>query len=586
MNLAGVYEFDLGAAAVMPELSLGTDVVVPVGGYKPSDANGAQHNWAGLTFPCAATGNWTLNVSDNAGGDLGTLADWSIVISTALPTTAVFAPTTGLFLNSNGTGPYAGTPVGTVYASPAATTNYTATDPSCPSGSVPFTVTVNPATSITTHPSNTAPQCPGGAANFTVAATGGGTLTYQWQISTDGGGTWNNLANGAPYSNVTTATMTVSPTAGPMSGHRFRVIVTGSCGTATSNPAILNVDGINHSTTTYQVTNACSPGTATISGTATGGILTGGSVVVGTSGNINLAITDNQPAGVNSVIVLPATTFTAASDLKVRITASHTWVGDLRFTLTSPCGVTFLFDRPGVPPLTFGNDDNLGTSNITPNPPSATYTFDVSASGIVPETFSAAGFIPAGSYRPPNAAGVAHNWTGFAFPCAGAGNWTLNVADNGLGDLGTLVSWQILGPNVTPGNYTHTLTGPGTIVQNAETGPNNSTGNFSITNIPGGNNNYTLTSTDPFGCSFSTVLGPLVVNQTPVITITPAAPVVCAGSVIPLTATALPGIATHTFTSTGAIAVPAPPSTGAATGAPANPYPVNLVVAGVPPVLY
>ena len=91
-------------------------------------------------------------------------------------------------------------------------------------------------------------------------------------------------------------------------------------------------------------------------------------------------------------------------------------------------------------------------------------TFDVSAASVIPEVALPAGFIPAGNYLPSNASGVAHNYTGFTFPCAAAGNWTLNISDNGGGDVGTLVDWAIT--TISGGqNYTHTLTGPGTATQ-------------------------------------------------------------------------------------------------------------------------
>jgi hypothetical protein len=145
-----------------------------------------------------------------------------------------------------------------------------------------------------------------------------------------------------------------------------------------------------------------------VTGTVSGGVLQGANIL-GTSGTINLAIPDATPAGVNTTITLPATTITAAADLKVRINARHSWVGDLIFTLTSPCGTTFLFDRPGVPALTFGSSANLGTSNATTPPPDV-YTFDLAAATVIPETAPGTGFIPGGRLG-----GAAHNWAGLTF---------------------------------------------------------------------------------------------------------------------------------------------------------------------------
>lgn len=95
------------------------------------------------------------------------------------------------------------------------------------------TLTVNPTTAITSQPTGLA-LCQGSAATFTVSAAGAG-LTYQWQLSTDAGTTWNPIsgANAASYNipSVTTA----------QNNYQYRCVVTGTCGNATSNAATLQV---------------------------------------------------------------------------------------------------------------------------------------------------------------------------------------------------------------------------------------------------------------------------------------------------------------------------------------------------------
>ena len=101
-------------------------------------------------------------------------------------------------------------------------------------------LTVNTAPAVTAQPANTS-ACAGNGATFSVTATGSG-LTYQWQESTDGGGTWNNLADGAPYSGVLTATLTITPTTISMNSYQYRCIVSGSCPAAvTTTAGILTV---------------------------------------------------------------------------------------------------------------------------------------------------------------------------------------------------------------------------------------------------------------------------------------------------------------------------------------------------------
>jgi len=94
-------------------------------------------------------------------------------------------------------------------------------------------LTLKASTTITQHPSNQTVAA-GGTATFTVAATGDGTLSYQWQKNQV------NLANGGHYSGVTTATLTIS-NADSNDAASYRCVVTGGCGSATSNSATLTV---------------------------------------------------------------------------------------------------------------------------------------------------------------------------------------------------------------------------------------------------------------------------------------------------------------------------------------------------------
>ena len=304
----------------------------------------------------------------------------------------------------------------------------------------------------------------------------------------------------------------------------FPIVVTvtdaNTCtGTNATYNLVINCPVLTHTNVLATPANVCLGSSTVITGTANGGVLIPPTVTTTSSGAINLAITDNSAAGVNSTIAVPAAALNGASALKVKLNIGHSWVGDLKFTLTSPCGVSIILDRPGVPASTFGNSNNLGTTNASspPSPPPATYTFDISAAGVISETALAPGFIPTGSYRPSNTTGAAHDFSGITFPCAAAGNWTLNISDNGAGDIGTLIDWEI---STTSGgtNYTHTLTGPGTITQNPASGVNNSNASFNVAGLPLGSHVFTLTSTDPIGCSVATTPINVTVNPLPTIT--------------------------------------------------------------------
>ena len=69
----------------------------------------------------------------------------------------------------------------------------------------------------------------------------GATGSIQWQISTDGGNTFNNLANGANVSGATTSTLTLSGVGANFNGFRYRYVATAAGGSVTSNAATLTV---------------------------------------------------------------------------------------------------------------------------------------------------------------------------------------------------------------------------------------------------------------------------------------------------------------------------------------------------------
>ena len=74
-----------------------------------------------------------------------------------------------------------------------------------------------------------------GTATFTAAATGSGTLTYQWWTSTNGGATWTLIPGATQPTYQTPATTVVND------GNLFQVMVTNYLGTNWSVPARLTV---------------------------------------------------------------------------------------------------------------------------------------------------------------------------------------------------------------------------------------------------------------------------------------------------------------------------------------------------------
>ena len=89
------------------------------------------------------------------------------------------------------------------------------------------------ATAITQHPSNQTLGA-GDTATFSVSATGDGTLSYQWQKNSA------NITNGSRVSGATSATLQITSLITSDAGN-YRCVVTGNCGSATSNTATLTV---------------------------------------------------------------------------------------------------------------------------------------------------------------------------------------------------------------------------------------------------------------------------------------------------------------------------------------------------------
>ncbi len=146
-------------------------------------------------------------------------------------------------------------------------------------------------------------------ARFVTTATGTG-LIYQWQVTSGTG--YSNLTGTAPYSGVTTPTLTITSVSAPLSGNNYRCIISsvGSC-VDTSNGATLTVTGISGPATlcpgqTATFASSVGGGTWSSSNTAvaTIGIVTGLATGVASGTSI---ITYTPPLGLGSVDYLTLT---------------------------------------------------------------------------------------------------------------------------------------------------------------------------------------------------------------------------------------------------------------------------------------
>ncbi len=235
----GSYKADLWAASANP----------PPGptGFLPTAVT-----WNGLyTVP---NGNWTLAFYDGATGQTGILNSWCLNFTYACSNTAaapaIWTPAAGLYLDAACAVPYvAGTQTDIVYARPVVPGTYTyqvthnsLTTPACTSAATTVTVTAGILNTIATQPADQK-ICAGNNAQFTVAVPGTG-LTYQWQVSTNGGATFTNIVNAGIFSGASSPTLTITQPPVSMSGQRYRVVVSSSnaCAGTPSNPALLTVN--------------------------------------------------------------------------------------------------------------------------------------------------------------------------------------------------------------------------------------------------------------------------------------------------------------------------------------------------------
>jgi hypothetical protein len=194
---------------------------------------------ASLTFSAVAGGggplSQTVSVSNSGGGTL----NWSASVTSASFLTLVGTTSganAGSFQVFADVGALsAGTYNGTIRITASGASNTPQDIP------VSFTVSPSPAPTITTQPANQAVTA-GANATFTVAASGTPMPTLQWQVSTNSGGSWSDLANNNLYSGVTTGTLSITGATIALNGYQYRCVATNSSGSTNSTAAVLTVN--------------------------------------------------------------------------------------------------------------------------------------------------------------------------------------------------------------------------------------------------------------------------------------------------------------------------------------------------------
>ena len=93
---------------------------------------------------------------------------------------------------------------------------------------ITVTQAANVAPVVTTNPPSTVNLDVGDTATPTAAASGSPAPTVQWQLSTDGGATFNNIGG------ATSTTLTIGPAVAGQNGNEFRAVFTNASGSATT----------------------------------------------------------------------------------------------------------------------------------------------------------------------------------------------------------------------------------------------------------------------------------------------------------------------------------------------------------------
>ncbi|MCX6318603.1 MAG: M1 family aminopeptidase [Bacteroidetes bacterium] len=236
-------------------MSNGTTVLVP--GLNDGGFN--FNSIAASTAACPAPATMTASLTTTSNSGFANPITLSATAGVPAGTTVTFStnpvtPGSGSTIQLNNANTLAsGTYTITIQGTATGATTQTTT--------VSFTITPGAGPAINTQPAGQT-VCSGSNAVFTLSAPAA--ASYQWQVSTNGGGTFTNI----PGANATTFTLTAVTTA--LNNNQYRCIATALCGNTTSGAAILTVNAAPAIGAQPAAATICTGGTNTFCVTATG----------------------------------------------------------------------------------------------------------------------------------------------------------------------------------------------------------------------------------------------------------------------------------------------------------------------------
>jgi len=245
------------------------------------------------------------------------------------------------------------------------------------------TITVQPTSQSSTYAST---------ATFSVTATtpDSGTLAYQWQVSTNSGGSWSDVSSGT---GGTTASHTTATLAMAANGYRYRVNITNAKNGATSSAvtsssvtltvakadqaaisspvlsattAAYNGSAYSQALTVTSATGGSNAGalsiTGVVDGIATGCSFSAGTLTKSTSGTCTLTVTKAGDDNYNAVSTTATFTFTKANQSTLTVTTSQIRYKTAQTLVTSGGSGNGLVTYELVP-----GDCTLNSDSITGN---------------------------------------------------------------------------------------------------------------------------------------------------------------------------------------------------------------------------
>ena len=265
-------------------------------------------------------------------------------IQTGATATGVWTGAAGtMFTDATASTAYTGTPVSTIYVKPTVSgiNNYSVvvTTPTCVSAAVTIPVNTRELPSSLSAVANHA-ICETGSTAFTSTVTGGFPSGLQWQVSTDNGANYSNVANNAVYGGATTGTLTITHATNNMNNYRYRLVASATpcAGTVTSAAGILTVNPLPVLTLTTTASSIYPGQTATLTATSSTTVPAGGYtwtrngvIVPGATGNT--LVVDVDALGEYTVSVADANGCGNAVPASITITDAP---NDIMFIYPSP----------------------------------------------------------------------------------------------------------------------------------------------------------------------------------------------------------------------------------------------------------